>query len=98
MIESIASDKPTRNTGVERVRLGVWIVVTLAGTFTLARFSEAFLLLRAQSVGMALALVPIILVAMNVVYGLAAWPVNPARADFCWRRGRYCRHTVGQAR
>lgn len=62
----------------EIARLGgaFWIVVALAGTFTLARFSEAFLLLRAQSVGMALALVPAILVAMNVVYALAAWPAG----------------------
>jgi MFS family permease len=63
---------------VEIARLGgaFWVVVALAGTFTLARFSEAFLLLRAQSVGMALAFVPAILVAMNVVYALAAWPAG----------------------
>lgn len=71
----------------EIARLGgaFWIVVALAGTFTLARFSEAFLLLRAQSVGMVLALVPAILVAMNVVYALAAWPAG-ALSD---RIGRY---------
>ena len=71
----------------EIARLGgaFWIVVTLAGLFTLARFSEAFLLLRAQSVGMALAFVPLILVAMNVVYALAAWPAG-ALSD---RIGRY---------
>jgi MFS family permease len=71
----------------EIARLGgaFWIVVALAGTFTLARFSEAFLLLRAQSLGMALALVPLILVAMNVVFGLAAWPAG-ALSD---RIGRY---------
>jgi len=71
----------------EIARLGgaFWIVVTIAGLFTLARFSEAFLLLRAQSVGMALAFVPLILVAMNVVYALAAWPAG-ALSD---RIGRY---------
>jgi MFS family permease len=71
----------------EIARLGgaFWIVVALAGTFTLARFSEAFLLLRAQSLDMALALVPLILVAMNVVFGLAAWPAG-ALSD---RIGRY---------
>ena len=71
----------------EIARLGgaFWIVVTLAGTFTLARFSEAFLLLRAQSLDMELALVPLILVAMNVVFGLAAWPAG-ALSD---RIGRY---------
>jgi MFS family permease len=59
-------------------RLGsrYWVGLALASVFTLARFSEAFLLLRAQSVGMALALVPAVLVAMNIVYSLAAWPAG----------------------
>jgi MFS family permease len=79
----------------EIARLGgaFWIVVTIAGLFTLARFSEAFLLLRAQSVGMALAFVPLILVAMNVVYALAAWPAG-ALSD---RIGRYVLLSCGFA-
>jgi MFS family permease len=62
----------------ELARLGsaYWIIVGLATVFTLARFSEAFLLLRAQSVGLALAWVPAMLVVMNVVYALAAWPAG----------------------
>jgi MFS family permease len=62
----------------ELVRLGppYWLVVTVATIFTLARFSEAFLLLRAQSVGLTLALVPIVMVVMNVVYAAAAWPAG----------------------
>ena len=44
--------------------------------FTLARFSEAFLLLRAQSVGLSLALVPAVLVVMNVAYAFSAWPAG----------------------
>jgi MFS family permease len=44
--------------------------------FTLARFSEAFLLLKAQSVGLAVALVPAVLVLMNVVYALASYPAG----------------------
>jgi MFS family permease len=42
--------------------------------FTLARFSEAFLVLRAQQGGMALALVPLVMVAMNIVYAASAYP------------------------
>jgi MFS family permease len=59
-------------------RLGnrYWLVVIVAAVFTLARFSEAFLLLRAQSVGLPLALVPVILVVMNIVYGFSAWPAG----------------------
>ena len=54
----------------------IWLVVGIATTFTLARFSEAFLLLRAQSVGLQLALVPAVLVIMNIVYTLSAWPAG----------------------
>ncbi len=49
-------------------------VVTVGGLFTLARFSEAFLVLRAQETGIAVAWVPLVMVAMNVVYALTAYP------------------------
>lgn len=62
----------------ELARLGIayWWVVAIAAAFTLARFSEAFLILRAQSVGLAIALVPAVMVLMNVVYALAAYPAG----------------------
>jgi MFS family permease len=71
----------------ELTRMGgaYWLVVSVAGVFTLARCSEAFLLLRAQSVGVPLAVVPLVLVIMNVVYSLSAWPTG-ALSD---RLGRY---------
>jgi MFS family permease len=53
-----------------------WWVVAVATVFTLARFSEAFLLLKAQSVGLATALVPAVLVLMNVAFALAAYPAG----------------------
>jgi MFS family permease len=53
-----------------------WIAVAIGGTFTLARFSEAFLVLRAQEVGLPLALLPLVLIVMNVVYALAAIPAG----------------------
>ena len=84
---------PLSREEIGRLGSAFWIVVVLAGLFTLARFSEAFLLLRAQSVGMALALVPMILVAMNVVYSLAAWPAG-ALSD---RIGRYSLLSCGFA-
>jgi MFS family permease len=49
-------------------------VVGIGGLFTLARFSEAFLVLRAQQSGMPLALVPLVMVAMNLVYAASAYP------------------------
>jgi MFS family permease len=53
-----------------------WWLVVVASVMTLARFSEAFLLLRTQSVGLSLTLVPLVLVVMNVVYALAAYPAG----------------------
>lgn len=61
---------------LQRLGLTYWLVVVLATVFALARFSEAFLLLRAQSVGLSLVLVPTIMLVMNVVYALAAWPAG----------------------
>jgi len=62
----------------ELARMGhvYWLVVALAAILTLARFSDAFLLLRAQSVGLRVELVPAVLVVMNVVYALAAYPAG----------------------
>jgi MFS family permease len=79
----------------ELARLGsaYWMIVGVAAIFTLARFSEAFLLLRAQSVGLPLAIVPAVLVVMNVVYTLSAWPAG-ALSD---RLGRYGLLTGGFA-
>jgi MFS family permease len=48
--------------------------VTIGAVFTLARFSEAFLVLRAQQSGVAMALVPLVMVAMNLVYAASAYP------------------------
>lgn len=53
-----------------------WLVVAIAAVFTLARFSEAFLILKAQKAGLAVTLVPLVLVLMNVVYALAAYPAG----------------------
>ncbi|CAG0999019.1 MAG: MFS transporter [Rhizobiaceae bacterium] len=62
----------------ELARLGsaFWVVVAIAAVFTLARFSEAFLILRAQSQGLPLVLVPLVLVVMNVAYALSAYPAG----------------------
>jgi MFS family permease len=59
-------------------RLGrtYWLVVAIAALFTLARFSEAFLTLRAAELGTPMALVPLVLVVMNVVYALSAYPAG----------------------
>lgn len=53
-----------------------WWIVAVGTVLALARFSEAFLVLRVQEVGMALALVPIVMVVMSLVYSLTAWPAG----------------------
>jgi MFS family permease len=53
-----------------------WWVVAVAAVFTLARFSEAFLILRAEGAGLTLTFVPLVLVVLNVAYALSAYPVG----------------------
>ena len=53
-----------------------WLIVGLNAVFTLARFSEAFLILRAQSVGLAIGFVPTIMIVMNIVYAATAYPAG----------------------
>jgi MFS family permease len=67
---------PLSKAELRRLGTAYWWVVIVATMFTLARFSEAFLILRAQSVGLPLALVPAVLVVMNIVYALAAYPAG----------------------
>jgi MFS family permease len=55
-----------------------WLVVLLGAVFTLARFSEAFLVLRALDVGLALGFVPLVMIVMNVFYAGAAYPAGAA--------------------
>lgn len=65
---------PIRRDELGRLPRAFWLVVGFASTLTLARFSEAFLLLRASSVGLHAAYVPLVLIVMNVVYAASAWP------------------------
>jgi len=53
-----------------------WWVVAVGSVFTLARFSEAFLVLRAQSVGLAIGLVPVVMIVMNLVYAGVSSPAG----------------------
>ena len=54
------------------------IVVTIAGVLTLARFSEAFLVLRAQNIGFSNAMAPLVMVVMSVVYAFVSYPAGAA--------------------
>lgn len=67
---------PIRRANLQRLSGPYWWVVGIGAVFTLARFSEAFLVLRAQQSGVPLALVPLVMVAMNLVYALSAYPIG----------------------
>ena len=67
-------ENPISRANVRRLGASYWWVVALGAVFTLARFSEAFLVLRAQQAGVPTALVPLVMVAMNVIYAASAYP------------------------
>ncbi|MDP3746816.1 MAG: MFS transporter, partial [Phenylobacterium sp.] len=81
-------DEPKRSGGAAQARAPIrwaevrdmgrpfWSVVVVGVVFTLARFSEAFLVLRAQDVGLKLTLIPLVLVVMNVFYAAVAAPAG----------------------
>ena len=65
---------PMQRKNLRRLSRDYWWVVGIGGAFTLARFSEAFLVLRAHEGGLAIALTPLVLVGMNAVYAVTAYP------------------------
>lgn len=67
---------PIRMADVKQIGSGYWMVVGVGAVFTMARFSEAFLMLRANDAGLAATYVPLIMVAMNLVYALVAIPAG----------------------
>ena len=65
---------PISRAALARLGPAYWRVVVVGAVFTLARFSEAFLVLRAQQVGIAVSWVPLVMVAMSAVYAASAYP------------------------
>jgi len=67
---------PIRLADLRRLKSAFWSIVAIGVVFTLARFSEAFLVLKANDEGLPLALAPLVLVVMNVIYSLGAYPAG----------------------
>ncbi|GGY25050.1 MFS transporter [Paludibacterium paludis] len=67
-------NNPIRRENLKRLSGAYWWVVGIGAVFTLARFSEAFLVLRARQGGIPVAYVPLVMVAMNGVYAASAYP------------------------
>ncbi|HGO5394609.1 TPA: MFS transporter [Klebsiella michiganensis] len=65
---------PLRRENLKKLSTAYWWVVAIGSIFTLARFSEAFLILRAQQMAIPLFAIPLVVVAMNLVYSLTAYP------------------------
>jgi predicted MFS family arabinose efflux permease len=63
---------------LRRLRLRYWLVAVFGAVLALARFSEAFLILRAEDVGLAITFVPFVMIVMNVVYAAGAYPIGIA--------------------
>ncbi|OPY06246.1 MAG: multidrug resistance protein D [Syntrophus sp. PtaB.Bin001] len=83
-ISSEARSRFTRS-ALKQLSFQYWLIVLLSAVFTLARFSEAFLILRAQDVGLALGFVPMVLIVMNIVYAASAYPAGLAADRFSRR-------------
>ena len=71
--------------GLSTLGARYWLVLLLGSVLTLARFSEAFLLLRAADLGLAFGYVPLVMALMSAVYALSAYPAGLA-ADRGHRR------------
>jgi len=67
---------PIRKQELKRMPPAFWMVMAIGVLFALARFSQAFLVLKAQAEGLALALIPLVLVWMNLVYAVTATPAG----------------------
>ena len=65
---------PLRRENLKKLSAAYWWVVAIGSIFTLSRFSEAFLVLRAQQMAIPLFAIPLVMVAMNLVYSLTAYP------------------------
>jgi MFS family permease len=72
--EAHKPSNPISRENLQRLGAAYWWVVGIGAVFTLARFSEAFLVLRAAQGGVPVALVPLVMVAMNVIYAATAYP------------------------
>ncbi|MGM9426005.1 MFS transporter [Hydrogenophaga sp. MI9] len=66
--------QPISRQNLRKLTGAYWWVVGIGAVFTLARFSEAFLVLRVQQDGLAIAWVPMVLIVMNAIYALGAYP------------------------
>lgn len=73
---STTTVKPIRMADLKQLDRAYWVIVVLGAIFSLARFSEAFLVLRSEQGGLPLAYMPVVFIVMNVVYTAGAYPAG----------------------
>ncbi len=79
---STSSAKKFQRNSLRGFSQNYWWLVGLGGVFTLARFSEAFLVLRGQQSGLPVAFAPVVLIVMNLVYATSAYPIGKLADNF----------------
>jgi MFS family permease len=67
---------PLSLSSLAQLPIALWTTLLLAGLLSLARFSDAFLILRSQQAGLPIAWVPVVMVAMNLFYAASAYPAG----------------------
>ena len=72
----LAESRRSLTSGIGGMTLPFWLVVLTGAAFTMARFSDAFLLLKALAVGMPAVYVPLVMVVMNLVYSGVSYPAG----------------------
>ena len=85
VVENRKSSAPLTWRDAKRLPIVYWAIVLIGAVLSLARFSEAFLLLRAEGLGLAIGYVPVVMIVMNVVYASGAYPAG-VMADRLSRR------------
>lgn len=70
------SENPIKTSDLRSLGSSYWVIICIGTMFTLARFSEAFLVLKASEEGLKLWLAPLVLIVMNLVYSLGAYPAG----------------------
>jgi MFS family permease len=73
---------PIRRDEIWKLGRFYWFVVAAGAVFTLARFSEAFLIIRAHDAGLALALAPAVIAVMSLVFAVSAYPAGRLQDQF----------------
>ncbi|OUL35777.1 MFS transporter [Nostoc sp. T09] len=81
----VSRSNPIQWQALRSLGQGYWILVAVALLFNLGNSSDAFLLLRAEQIGISAPLIPLTLVVMNIAYSLSAYPLG----ILCDRLGRF---------